>query len=87
MIFEVILTKRKSKSICEIISFMFGRNVGLGVCSSTARIGAMLAPFIAMLDVLGPAIPYVAFGLLALLGGEYMPCILFYSSHTFVAYT
>lgn len=48
------------------------RNVGLGVCSSWARIGGTLAPFIAMLDVVGFAVPYIAFGVTALVAGKTM---------------
>nr|XP_002128813.1 organic cation transporter protein [Ciona intestinalis] len=45
------------------------RNVGIGVCSSFARIGGIMSPFIAMLDVIAKPLPYVVFGLMSIFGG------------------
>nr|XP_039251339.1 organic cation transporter protein-like [Styela clava] len=45
------------------------RNLGLGVCSSWARIGGILSPFIAMLDEYAKPLPYVVFGLMSIFGG------------------
>lgn len=45
------------------------RNVGIGICSSCARIGGILAPFIAMLGNLSTPLPYVVFGGLSIVGG------------------
>uniref|UniRef100_H2YMR5 Major facilitator superfamily (MFS) profile domain-containing protein n=1 Tax=Ciona savignyi TaxID=51511 RepID=H2YMR5_CIOSA len=45
------------------------RNVGIGVCSSFARIGGILSPFIAMLNVVAKPLPYVVFGLMSIFGG------------------
>lgn len=46
------------------------RNLGLGTCSSWARIGGILSPFIAMLDSTAKPLPYVVFGMMAIIGGE-----------------
>jgi len=45
------------------------RNVGIGVCSSCARVGGILAPFIAMLSNISNPLPYVVFGGLSIIGG------------------
>jgi len=46
------------------------RNVGIGVCSSFARVGAILSPVIAMLSEVSEALPYVVFGVMSLIGGK-----------------
>ncbi|WAR08231.1 ORCT-like protein [Mya arenaria] len=50
------------------------RNAGMGSCSAVARVGGMLAPFIADLNRLvggsfGPALPQLVFGSLTVVGG------------------
>nr|CAB3266145.1 organic cation transporter protein-like [Phallusia mammillata] len=45
------------------------RNVGIGTCSSFARIGGIMSPLIAMLEILAKPLPYVVFGLMAIIGG------------------
>jgi len=45
------------------------RNVGIGTCSTMARIGGILAPFIAMLGDLSAPLPYVVFGGISMVAG------------------
>merc|ERR1719381_208561 len=45
------------------------RNVGLGTSSLWARVGPMVAPFVAMLSVYDARIPATFFGLVALVAG------------------
>ena len=45
------------------------RNVGVGSSSVWARIGPMLAPYIAALNYLEPRLPIVVFGIVALVAG------------------
>uniref|UniRef100_H2Y7K7 Major facilitator superfamily (MFS) profile domain-containing protein n=1 Tax=Ciona savignyi TaxID=51511 RepID=H2Y7K7_CIOSA len=45
------------------------RNVGMGTSSVCARVGGMLAPLVISLSDIGASIPYVIFGLVALVGG------------------
>ena len=45
------------------------RNVGVGSSSVWARVGPMLAPYIAALNYLEPRLPIVVFGIVALVAG------------------
>ncbi|KAK9884735.1 hypothetical protein WA026_007580 [Henosepilachna vigintioctopunctata] len=44
------------------------RNIGVGTCSMCARIGSMVAPFVAGLSTVAPWVPTVIFGTVPLLG-------------------
>ncbi|XP_059099624.1 organic cation transporter protein-like isoform X2 [Tigriopus californicus] len=45
------------------------RSTGIGCCSCMARVGAILSPWVAMLDVYHPFVPIVVYGLLAFSAG------------------
>ncbi|XP_076826014.1 organic cation transporter protein-like [Clavelina lepadiformis] len=45
------------------------RNVGIGVCSSFARVGGIVSPFVAMLSSVEEALPYCVFGAMSIIGG------------------
>ncbi|KAK4883225.1 hypothetical protein RN001_006544 [Aquatica leii] len=52
------------------------RNIGVGTSSTCARIGSMLAPYVAGLAVIEPWMPPVVFGVIPLIGavlGYYLP--------------
>lgn len=44
------------------------RNIGVGVSSMSARIGSMLAPFVAGLTTVDPSLPPIIFGVIPLIG-------------------
>ena len=57
----------------KVLKYLFcfiRRNVGIGVCSSFARVGAILSPVIAMLTDVAKPLPYVVFGVMSIVGGR-----------------
>lgn len=46
------------------------RSVGVGICSTSSRIGGILSPLILLLDEVWEPLPLIIFGLSAILGGS-----------------
>lgn len=45
------------------------RNIGVGSASTIARVGSMMAPFVATLNSVSPCLPPVIFGVMPLAAG------------------